>query len=50
MKEALYFLAGLAILLMNKIRYAIKGYQTPRPFDLSNIAKAIEYDYSVVSG
>ena len=42
--------AGAAILLANKVRHAVMGYRTPRPFDASQIARAVEYDFSVVDG
>lgn len=39
---------GLAILLLNKIRHSIQGYQTPRTFPVAEIGRAIEYDVSIV--
>ncbi|MBT3201995.1 MAG: methyltransferase domain-containing protein [Phycisphaerales bacterium] len=43
-------LTGGAILVANKIRHAIMGYRTPRPFDAGQIARAVDYDFSVVGG
>ena len=43
-----YFIFGLAILILNKIRYFIKGYTSPRPFDISQTKQAIDYDTGVV--
>lgn len=43
-----YYGLGLAILLLNKIRHSIQGYQTPRTFPVSEIGRAIEYDVSIV--
>ena len=43
-------LAGAAILIANKVRHAVRGYRTPRPFDASQIVRAVEYDFNVVDG
>jgi len=43
-------LSGAAILVANKIRHAIMGYRTPRPFGSEEIDRAVEYDFSVVDG
>ena len=43
-----YHVAGFGILVLNKIRHAIQGYRSPRPFPISEINRAIDYDYSVV--
>ena len=43
-------LAGAAILVANKARHAVMGYRTPRPFDAGQIARAVDYDFSVVGG
>jgi len=43
-------LAGAAILIANKIRHAVGGYRTPRPFGASQIARAVKYDFDVVDG
>lgn len=47
-KNRFYHLAGFGILVLNKIRHSLQGYKTPRPFPVSEINRAIEYDYSVV--
>jgi len=46
----LYKLAGAAILIANKIRHAVGGYRTPRPFGASQIARAVKYDFDVIDG
>ncbi len=46
--HVLYFFVGLAVLLLNKIRYSIRGYREPRPFAPTEIERAIAYDRSVV--
>jgi SAM-dependent methyltransferase len=48
--NCLHYCVGAAFLLANKIRHAVTGYRTPRPFDASQIARAVEYDFSVVDG
>lgn len=44
-----YYWIGLIVLVLNKIRHTLQGYQTPRPFPISSIKTAIDYDFSVVS-
>ena len=39
---------GGLILATNKIRHAVMGYRTPRPFDASQIDRAVRYDLEVV--
>ena len=41
-------MAGFGILVLNKIRHSLQGYKSPRPFPISEIRRAIDYDYSVV--
>lgn len=36
------------ILLLNKIRYKILGYRSPRTFSVDDINKAVDYDYDVI--
>lgn len=43
-----YYSFGLAVLLLNKVRHSIQGYQTPRTFAVAEIERAIKYDASVV--
>ncbi|MDP6046103.1 MAG: methyltransferase domain-containing protein [Phycisphaerae bacterium] len=43
-------LAGAAILIANKVRHACLGYRTPRPFDASQVDRAVDYDFTVVDG
>lgn len=45
-----YHCVGGVILFLNKLRHAVQGYATPRPFAGSDIDRAIAYDVSVVSG
>ena len=47
-KNILYFPIGLAVLVLNKIRYFVLGYKSPRPFDISQTQQAIDYDVDVI--
>jgi SAM-dependent methyltransferase len=47
-RPIIFYLVGLAILMLNKLRYQIRGYREPRPFDPSNYTQAIDYDRRVV--
>jgi len=47
-KTSFYFASGLAILLLNKIRYAARGYRDARPFSPAEVKKSVEYDRGVV--
>jgi SAM-dependent methyltransferase len=40
----LYKPIGAAILVLNKLRYSITGYSTPRPFPSTDVRRAAEYD------
>jgi len=43
-----YCIGGL-FLIINKIRHATRGYTNPRTFPISEIQKAVEYDFEVVN-
>lgn len=45
-----YHIFGALILLANKIRYSLFGYGRPRPFDVSQTDKAVNYDFGVFDG
>ncbi|MDP6633919.1 MAG: methyltransferase domain-containing protein [Phycisphaerae bacterium] len=49
-RNRLHHVIGAVILTANKIRHAVGGYRTPRPFAPSQIARAVRYDFSVVDG
>lgn len=44
-----YHLLGAGVLLINKFRYALRGYREPRPFAVSDEQRAIDYDRHVVT-
>ena len=48
MQNAFFFVMGLAVLFLNKLRYGIRGYREPRPFAPTDHARAITYDQNVV--
>lgn len=43
-----YFLFGLGVLVLNKIRYFFMGYTSPKPFDISQTQRAVDYDVNVI--
>jgi len=49
MKNLFYYISGLAILSLNKLRYSLQGYKNPRPFPTSEIEQAIAYDRTVLA-
>ncbi|TAL49906.1 class I SAM-dependent methyltransferase [Patescibacteria group bacterium] len=48
MRSAFFFVIGLAVLFVNKLRYGLRGYREPRPFAPTDITRAIAYDRNVV--
>jgi SAM-dependent methyltransferase len=46
--ETLYYIAGCLVLLLNKVRHSVQGYTQPRSFPVSQIQRAIDYDFAVV--
>ncbi len=47
-KNAFYFLAGLGFLALAKTKHTVKGYSSPKPFDMSQTQRCIDYDIKVV--
>lgn len=45
-----YYCLGGIFIFLNKIRYSIEGYKTPRPFSIKESNKCIDYDFGVVDG
>ena len=43
-----YYWVGIGFLILSKIKYFIHGYSTPKPFDISEFQRAVEYDIRVV--
>lgn len=50
LRDAWYFMAGIAFLAMAKAKHSVEGYSTPKPFDVSDVERSIEYDERVVAG
>jgi len=48
LKSYIYYWIGLFFLFLNKIRHSIQGYTNPRPFPITEVKKAIEYDFNVI--
>ena len=44
-----HWLGGL-VLVANRVRHGVRGYQTPRPFPTGQISRAVQYDLGVVEG
>ncbi len=49
LQNIFYWIAGLFVLIINKVRYFLKGYTNPRGFSIENIDKAISYDFKIVN-
>jgi SAM-dependent methyltransferase len=49
MQHLLFYLVGVAVLFLNKIRYSARGYREPRPFAPTDIEQAIAYTDRVVT-
>ncbi len=45
----LYKTIGAGALLLNRIRYGLRGYRDPRPFPASDFDRAIDYDLAVIA-
>ncbi len=50
MQRIVFYMVGLAILFLNKVRYGVRGYREPRPFAPTQTTRTINYDRSVVHG
>lgn len=48
MQHIFFYILGLAVLFLNKVRYGVRGYREPRPFAPTNYERAINYDRHVV--
>jgi len=49
-KNVFYYCLGGIFIFLNKIRYSIEGYKTPRPFSIKESDKCIDYDFNTVDG
>jgi hypothetical protein len=48
LRDAFFFLAGIAFLAMAKLKHVLQGYSTPKPFDMTQTERCIAYDLQVV--
>jgi hypothetical protein len=48
LRDALFFLAGISFLAMAKLKHVLRGYSTPKPFDITETERCIAYDLQVV--
>lgn len=48
LRNVFFYLAGLGFMALAKTKNFLKGYSTPKPFDLSESDRCIEYDINVV--
>ncbi|HBG04816.1 MAG: hypothetical protein A2075_11545 [Geobacteraceae bacterium GWC2_58_44] len=47
LRDTFYYLAGIGFLFLAKAKNVMKGYSSPKPFDIFETARCIEYDLSV---
>lgn len=48
LRNSFFFASGVGFLALSKIKNAMRGYSTPKPFDTSDSEKCIAYDLKVV--
>lgn len=48
LRNTFFYTAGIAFLALAKAKHVIKGYSSPKPFDLSESDRCINYDIQVV--
>ncbi|MGB3790568.1 MAG: methyltransferase domain-containing protein [Phormidesmis sp.] len=48
LRNAFFFTAGIAFLALAKAKHLLKGYTSPKPFDVSESQRCIEYDWQVI--
>ncbi|HEY3785418.1 MAG TPA: class I SAM-dependent methyltransferase [Steroidobacteraceae bacterium] len=49
LRDAGYFTAGVVFLALAKAKHLLRGYSSPKPFDLSQTDRCVAYDALVVS-
>lgn len=47
-RDSFFYMAGIGFLALAKAKNILKGYSTPKPYDISSSEKCIEYDLRVV--
>ncbi|NJD08743.1 MAG: class I SAM-dependent methyltransferase [Methylococcaceae bacterium] len=48
LKNIFYYLCGIVFLALAKLKNVLMGYSSPKPFDVSEAEKCIDYDIGVV--
>ncbi len=48
LRDAFFYITGIGFLALAKSKNILKGYSSPKPFDISETARCIEYDIGVV--
>jgi len=48
LKNVLFYFAGIVFLVLAKTKNILQGYSSPKPFNISEIERCIEYDINVV--
>jgi hypothetical protein len=48
LRDIVFLAAGIVFLTLAKIKHTLRGYSTPKPFDLSETDKCVAYDIHVV--
>ena len=48
LRNILFFVSGICLLFLAKAKNILKGYPSPKPFDMSTIEQCIDYDIHVV--
>ena len=47
LKDGFYYTAGIGFLALAKAKHVLQGYASPKPFDLSDTERCIDYDIEV---
>ena len=45
--QLIYYLVGIGFLALAKLKHYLQGYQTPKPFDVSNVNESIDYGVDI---
>jgi len=48
LRETFFYITGIGFLALSKVKNILQGYSSPKPFDISETARCIEYDIRVV--
>lgn len=48
LRNIFFYITGIGFLALAKAKNILQGYSSPKPFDISETARCIDYDISVV--